>query len=359
MINEKPVVLAVDNDILVLETVQDLLKHDFNVTTAASGKAAIEFLLTKSADLILLEVDIGDMSGIEILDLINVSPKNNMATVIFLTNDISEADQVEAIEKGAADYVLKPIRSQVLLHRIKMQMELRMYRNSLEQKASEQNTELREAYDNLKKLENITIDLLSRVIKFRDKQAEYKIESVAEYIALIVEALMEYPSEGYIITEAMAEDIVKSCKFHDIGMIAVSDDILLKGGKLTEYEYDIVRKHTVIGGDMLKEAIDSLGDDSFLNIAYDMAMFHHEKWSGDGYPNKLKGTEIPLPARIVALVDVYDALISSRPYRKAFSHEQAVRLIMEGNGTNFDPHLVEVLLKIQDKFEEVNIRFNT
>jgi response regulator RpfG family c-di-GMP phosphodiesterase len=186
----------------------------------------------------------------------------------------------------------------------------------------------------------------------RDHETGGHIERTTEYVRIIVEDILDNPSDGYSFTRAEADDIVRSSKLHDLGKIAIPDNILLKDEKLTNEEFGIIKQHTTNGQQFLDYFISEM-EDPFLQTARDIAHFHHERWNGSGYPRFLKGEDIPLPARIVAIADVYDALVSSRPYKKAFSHEESVEIIRESGGAHFDPYLIKIFERHAEEFKAV------
>jgi response regulator RpfG family c-di-GMP phosphodiesterase len=192
--------------------------------------------------------------------------------------------------------------------------------------------------------EDVTLNMLARATDLRDHDTGGHIERTTEYVRIIVEDILANPEEGYHFTRAEADDIVRSSKLHDLGKIAIPDNVLLKPGRLTEEEFNVVKQHTTNGQEFLDYFIRET-EDSFLRTARDIAHFHHERWDGTGYPGLLKGEEIPVPARIVAIADVYDALVSVRPYKAANSHEKSIQIIVESGGTHFDPYLVGIFLR--------------
>ena len=354
MQNNKPIILIVDEDNESQMSIKTIFNADYLTTAVSSGTEGLALVENIKPDLIVYSTDNKDMDAYQFLDMKSKLQKTYYLPVIFVASNFNENHQAEALERGAVDYIEKPIKPLILLSRVKLQIELNKYRNNLQAQAELQTSELRKAYNDLNKLEGLTLSLLENLINFRERNVSTTSTDYLEgYMELFLEALAASSAPGYELTEAQITDILKSSKLHDIGMIGISDDILIKSGKLSEYEFDLARNHTQMGAKMLKETMEDLEQASFLNVAYDIALTHHEKWDGGGYPNQLKHDEIPLSGRIMALIDVYDVLISSREYSDK-SHKQAVRLIEQGCGINFDPYLVEVFVANSEKFEEFN-----
>ncbi|MCL2019733.1 MAG: response regulator [Oscillospiraceae bacterium] len=368
---KKPIILAVDDDPIILNTVMATLKEGYKVIPFTSAVAALKYLQANSADLILLDCSMPDMTGFEMFRQILADIKLKEIPVIFLTGETDGGGEAAALQTGAVDYITKPIRSQALLTRISVQLELYNYRKNLEKLVEEKTSMLNEALNLLKTREDVTLNLLAQITELRDCDTGAHIERTTEFVKIIVEDLLKNPSEGYALTPQEAEDIIKSAKLHDLGKIAIPDNILLKAGKLTDDEFETIKTHPEAGRKLLSRTIDGMksvnihrisdedserliSSDSFLKTALDITYGHHEKWSGEGYPLGLSGNDIPLSARIVALADVYDALTSERPYKKAFSHEESASIIKKDSGRHFDPHLVNIFIKHNRDFENVS-----
>ncbi|MCL2697958.1 MAG: response regulator [Oscillospiraceae bacterium] len=368
--SKKPVILAVDDDPIILNIVLSTLKADYKVIPLTSVKAALKYLENNFVDLILLDCIMPEMTGFEMFELLLKDERLKDIPVIFLTGSTDESGEAAALQSGAADYIAKPIRAQALLTRISLQLELVQHRKHLEKLVNDKTRLLNEALNLLNAREDVTLNLLARVTELRDCDTGAHIERTTEFVKIIVDDLLRNPSDDYILTAEEAEDIIKSAKLHDLGKIAIPDDILLKPGKLTPEEFEIIKKHTEEGKNLLSHTIDGvksykiqnisdeeseriIRSDNFLKTARDITYSHHEKWSGEGYPQGLKGKEIPLSARIVALADVYDALTSQRPYKSAYSHHESASIITGDRGKHFDPHLVDVFERHINKFENI------
>lgn len=340
----KPVILCVDDEPTNLKFLMEILKQDYHVYLAPSGERALGFLKTRKPDIILLDVEMPRMSGYDVIRMIKEVPEWEDIPVIFLTGLEGRDKEEIAFELGAVDYILKPISAGVVKARIKLHVELVTYRRGLE-KLVEVRTE------QLSRTQNCILDMLASVTSYRDQETGGHIKRTTYYLAAIVDLLQQERREGYTPDEEYGNSMVISAKLHDIGKVAVPDSILLKPGKLTAEEFDIIKLHTIYGAHLLDNAMSELKETaSFLTVAREIILGHHERWNGSGYPAGIRGEKIPLSARVMAIVDVYDALISRRPYKEPLSHEKAVKIIREDAGSHFDPVLVEMCEPIFDKF---------
>jgi putative two-component system response regulator len=351
---EKRTILTIDDDPIILNQIMSILKGDYSIRPFTSGEAALGYLDNHSADLILLDCNMPGMSGFEVLGKLQEKAELRSIPVIFLTGSIDGDDEIMALDKGAMDYLLKPIKDQSLAKRVSLQLELQDYRTELEQMVAEKTEEIRIANKKLLDREKITLDLLARAGDMRDHDTGEHINRTTNYVRIIVEDLVEHPLPRYEMTPVRADDIVEAAKLHDVGKIAMPDSVLLKPGKLTKEEFDVIKTHPIHGAQMLDDAVDQLGDDDLLSEARNIAFGHHEKWDGSGYPRGISGENIPLSARVTAIADVFDALTSERPYKKAFANEDAFRILYEDAGTHFDPTLIEIVKRHERDF--MNIR---
>jgi len=352
-VKDKCTVLAIDDDAVTLNSINELLKETYNVRPFPSWFIASKFLERNNADIILLDCNMPDISGLEVLDLLKSNEKTSQIPVIFLTGTDDSEAEVEALEKGAVDYVLKPIRPNALLIRLYTQLELAHYRNELEDMVRAKTAQIVEANDKLLEREDLTLDLLAKASELRDNDTGKHIMRTTRYVKIITDELVKSTDKSHAITPQKATDIIKASKLHDIGKISIPDNVLLKQGRLNPYEYETIKKHTTAGGKLLRETKPDIESDPLLLEAYNIAIGHHEWWNGSGYPCKLSRENIPLSARIVAIADVYDALVTERPYKKPFSHEEAVSIIMRDAGKHFDPKIAAVFHEIAPQFMEL------
>ncbi|GHV37389.1 two-component system response regulator [Clostridia bacterium] len=348
---EKRVVLAVDDNASNLRLIEETLRDKYKVHTAPSGEWAMGFLRKKTPDLILLDVRMPVMDGYEFIKIMKNTPGMEDIPVIFLTAAESKEDELEAFKAGAVDYIKKPILEEILLARVSIQLELSVYRKQLEQMVYDRTLKLQLAEDGI-------LNLLSNVSSYRDQETGAHVRRTTEYVRVLVNTIQKTISPGheYYISSAYGESIIKSAKLHDLGKVGIADAVLLKPGKLTADEFEEMKRHTTIGSRMIDDAIHDLTDDSFLYVAREIVVSHHEKWNGMGYPYGLRETDIPISARLMAIGDVYDALISRRPYKEPFSHEKALDIIYSDSGTHFDPYVLEIARQQIDRFNEIASR---
>jgi len=352
--DERKTILTIDDDPIILNHIMSILKDDYTIRPFTSGESALKFLEKHPVDLILLDCNMpGGLSGFEVLAKLQENVEFKSIPVIFITGSVDGDDEVAALANGAMDYLLKPIKEKSLAQRVSLQIELQEYRNELEQLVAERTEELSNANLKLIEREKITLDLLARAGDLRDHDTGEHIIRTTNYVRILTEDLVKYPKEGYELTLSQARDVVDAAKLHDIGKVAMPDGVLLKPGKLTMEEFEIIKTHPFHGAQLLDEAVERLGHDDLLYEARNIAFAHHEKWNGSGYPRKLAGENIPLSARIAAIADVFDALTSERPYKKAFSNEDAFHIMYEDAGSHFDPYLIEVVRRHEEDFKNI------
>jgi putative two-component system response regulator len=353
--DEKKIILTIDDDPIILNQIMSILKDDYSVRPVKSGEAALKYLEDHLVDMILVDCNMPGMSGFDVLAALQENEWWSTIPVIFLTGSVDGDDEVKALANGAMDYLLKPIKDKSLKQRVALQLELHGYRNELTQMVAERTEDLYKANQKLMEREKITLDLLARAGDLRDHDTGEHIVRTTNYVRIIAEDLSTNPKEGYDMTRLRVHDLVDAAKLHDIGKVAMPDGVLLKPGKLTEEEFGIIKKHPIYGAELLDEAVKKLGNDDLLSEARDIAFGHHEKWDGSGYPRKLVGEDIPLGARIAAIADVFDALTSERPYKKAFTDEEAFNILYKDAGSHFDPYLIEVVKRHEKDFENIRV----
>ncbi|MGL5435375.1 MAG: response regulator [Lachnospiraceae bacterium] len=343
----KPVILCVDDEPTNLKFLMEILKEDYQVYLAPSGERALVFLDTRRPDIILLDIEMPKMNGYEVIQRIKESPDWADIPIIFLTGLEGRDKEQEAFALGAVDYILKPISAGVVKARVKLHVELGTYRKNLEALVDIRT-------EQLNRTQNCILNMLVSVTSYRDQETGGHIKRTTFYLAEITKLLLKETSDEYHISQAYADAMVISTKLHDIGKVAVPDSILLKPGRLTPEEFEVIKLHTVYGAHLLDNAVSELEETaSFLTVAREIIIGHHEHWDGNGYPNKTKEHEIPLSARVMAIVDVYDALISRRPYKEPYSHDQAIDTLRQGAGTHFDPYLIQLCEPIFPMFQDI------
>ncbi|MDL2231678.1 response regulator [Porphyromonadaceae bacterium OttesenSCG-928-L07] len=346
--DKKPEILVVDDEPNNLRLVNEILKKDYKLYLAPSGAYALEFLKKRIPNLILMDVLMPNMDGYEVMRRIKGNEAYKNIPVIFLTGLEGRDNEQAALDMGAVDYVLKPIAAGILTARIGLHIELEKYRKHLEEEVDIRTSQLLRTQD-------AVLSMLAKMTEVRDNDTGTHIKRTTSYTRMLVDHLKQLDIPNYRIEPTYGKNIINAAKLHDIGKIAVGDEILLKTGKLTPEEFDRIKQHTVYGAQVIDEAISDLGDSgSFLAVAREIIISHHEKWDGSGYPHQLKGEEIPLSGRIMAIADVYDALITQRPYKPAFTHEVAIETIFNEAGTHFDPYLVEYCKDVITAFKDVS-----
>jgi len=346
----KPTVLVVDDvdtNVMILE---EILKMDYKVETAFNGKEALEKLQASSSHpkIILCDVNMPQMNGREFFEVLRADDNFKRIPVIFIT--VENESESELLEAGAVDFINKPFLPEIVKLRVRNQIALKNYSDNLEQMVAEKTAEATNTLDN-------ALQGLANVIEHRDLESGEHVKRTQLFVKALIDHLIKTNSVYAEDLKILQPDIImKSMALHDVGKIAIPDRILLKPGKLDPDEYEIMKTHTTRG----KEIIDELGDINaslYLKHCEDICYGHHERWDGKGYPRQLKEDEIPLPARLAALADVYDALVCARVYKAAMPYEEALDIIKQGRGTQFDPIVVDAVVDIQDQFREISRKY--
>ncbi len=348
---KKREVLVVDDDPTNLRYIHEILKDEYKIYLAPSGERALRFMEGRIPNLILLDVAMPHMDGYEVMRRIKGREALGGVPVIFLTGMEGREREQEALELGAVDYILKPISAGIVKARVGLHIELESYRKDLESVVATRTAQLATTQD-------VILNVMANMTSIRDNETGSHITRTTFYVQLLVDNLRTLDVPGYRLGEEYALDIVKSARLHDIGKVAVPDNVLLKPARLSQLEFDRIKQHTVYGAQILDNAMRELGETaSFLRVAREIIISHHEKWNGAGYPRGLRGSAIPLSGRIMAIADVYDALISRRPYKPCFGHDVAVSTIVEDAGTHFDPYLIEMSREVMEQFEAIAKEF--
>jgi putative two-component system response regulator len=331
----KTIFVVDDNDTNLL-VAEDALENQYDVVTMSSAAIMFGLLEKIKPDLILLDIKMPGMNGLEALEQLKSNKLNAAIPVILLTSMVDPNVEAQGFELGAIDFISKPFSAPVLLHRIKLHLDI--------------NTLISERTTQIERLQNGTVLVLADIVENRDKDTGGHIERVTLYIELLMNAMITRKVYFEEMQDWDMEIVISSARLHDVGKIAISDFILNKRGPLDKDEYEIIKTHAITGGAIIDQIIARTGEVHFLHNAKLFASYHHENWDGTGYPHGLKGLDIPLQGRIMAIVDVYDALVSERPYKKNFSDEEAVSIIMADKGKRFDPKITEVFYAIREQF---------
>lgn len=363
--NTTPLVLIVDDSRAVRVFVRELLEQaGYAVIEATDGVTGLEVLATRKPDVVLLDIEMPNKTGLEVLDELDASSR--LYSVILFTTLSSLDAIVNGLERGADDYIVKPFKEAEFLARMTAAIRIAHNKRLLFEariKAEQTNKQLRQLQDilsnqklveqkirELSEAQDATIFAMAKLAEFRDEDTGGHLERVKEYCRLLAEDLNRHSPYSDLISAEFIDCIQHAAPLHDIGKVAIPDHILQKPGKLTPEEFERMKAHTVIGADNLQLVYNNYPGNLFIGMGIEIALYHHEQWDGSGYPDGLVGKNIPLPARIMALADVYDALRSDRCYRKAMSHEQTRNIILEGDGRHFDPEVVMAFLRVETLF---------
>jgi putative two-component system response regulator len=344
MMKDKQVILIVDDQPQNIELLEAYLAlQDYEIVTAKSGEEALGKLSGNPIDLILLDVMMPGMDGFEVIRRVRQDDKNRLLPIILVTALQEKEDRVKGIEAGCDDFISKPVDKMELLARVRSLLKVKAYndlminyRKELEVEVTKRTGELKQALEKIKAASLETIYRLSMASEYKDEDTGAHVKRMSRYSTAVARRMG--------LAENTIETILYAAPMHDLGKIGIPDRILLKPGMLDPAEWEIMKRHSVIGAKILKGS-----DAEFIMLAEIIAQSHHEKWDGSGYPDGLKGVEIPLASRITAIADVFDALTSKRPYKEALSVETSLSIIREGRGIHFDPDVVDAFFTILDE----------
>jgi len=348
-------IFVVDDNSTNLLMAEEVLADSYEVLTMLSAATMFELFDNITPDLILLDIMMPDINGFDALRRLKSTPQYENIPVIFLTGRNDAATEALGFEMGVVDFIAKPFSRPVLLNRIKSILHMESIIRERTEMLQKQTEVLQERTEKLLRLQNSITSVLAHMVENRGKMTGEHIERTAVYIEILLKALREKGVYSEEMKDWNSDVIVLAARLHDIGKIVVPNAVLYKPDKLLAEEYDVVKTHSIEGERIIDDIISESGDDGFLPYAKILTGSHHERWDGTGYPRGLKGNDIPLQGRIMAIADVYDALVSDRPYRKALSHEEAVKIIKENRGSQFDPEITDVFLEICSFFAEVGI----
>jgi len=357
----KSVILVVDDTPDNLLLMVNLLKESgrYTVKAANNGEKALRIAQADPPpDLILLDIMMPGMSGHEVAQVLKEQPETRNIPIVFLTAMASTADETRGLEMGAADYITKPICPPVVMARVETQLKVKAAADFLRDKNDYLEQEVTRRTREVMAIQDVTIHAMASLAETRDNETGNHIRRTQHYIKVLAEHLREHPRFRHFLDEETIKLLFKSAPLHDIGKIGIPDRILLKPGRFTPEEFEIMKTHTTLGRDAITHAEQQLGMDvSFLRLAKEIAYGHQEKWDGSGYPEAKSGDDIPVSARLMAVADVYDALISRRVYKEGMPHEEALRIIREGRATHFDPDICDAFLACADQFRAIAARF--
>ena len=350
---DKPVILVVDDQAQNIELLEAyLVPQGYEIVKATNGEEALGKLSDNQIDLILLDVMMPDMDGFEVTRRVRQDNTHRLLPIILVTALRDTEDRVKGIEAGCDDFISKPVDKMELLARVRSLLKVKAYNDlmsnyqkELESEVTGRTEELKHALEKIKAASLETIYRLSMAAEYKDKETGAHIKRMSLYSAAVTRRMG--------LTESTIETILYAAPMHDLGKIGIPDLILMKPAKLDPREWEIMKQHTVIGAKILQGS-----DAEFIRLGETIALSHHEKWDGSGYPNSLKGIEIPITGRITAIADVFDALTSKRPYKEPFSVEKSLAIIREGRGSHFDPDVADAFFAIQDEILTIKKQYD-
>jgi len=360
--SQRKTVLIVDDMPENLIVLGELLMPYYQVRIANSGAHALTSAVTQpKPDIILLDIMMPEMDGYEVLKQLKANPETDHIPVIFVSALNEAEDETHGLELGAADYITKPIRPSIVLARLHTQLLVKEATDILLDNNAWLETEIQRRMRQNQMIQDVSLRALAKLAEARDNETGNHIIRTQNYVKLLAQELALLPKYSEILTPNVIELYTKAAPLHDIGKVGIADSILNKPGKLTSEEFEIMKTHAQIGAEAIRAAIEDEQDKEgldFLYVAMEIAGNHHEKWNGSGYPNGLSGEAIPLSARLMAVADVFDALINKRIYKSAFTFETARDLIIENRGLHFDPDVVDAFINRMDDFIAIANRLN-
>lgn len=352
MLNDtQPTILVVDDSPENLHVLSGLLQSDYRVLAATTGERCLALARSSPApDLILLDVMMPGLDGYQTLERLRADSSTREIPVIFVTAMGGNEAQLHGLAGGAVDYIAKPIDPPIVLARVRIQLELKQARDRLRDQNTWLEAEVARRMAENETIQTVSIRALAHLAEIRDPETGNHIHRTQNYVRALARRLRDHPRFADFLTERNIELLVKSAPLHDIGKVGVPDQILLKPGPLSAAEWEIMKTHAKLGSDAIELAEgDADQPVAFLTLAKEITHWHHEKWDGSGYPDGLAGDAIPVAARLMALADVFDALTTRRPYKKAMDFAQAREIIVAGSGSHFDPDMTHAFVNIFDE----------
>jgi putative two-component system response regulator len=335
---QKTVYVVDDND-TNLSVAREALREQYRVMTLPSAAKMFSLLEKVKPDLILLDIEMPEMDGFEAIQRLKNHDSHADIPVIFLTSMTDATTEVRGFQLGVVDFITKPFSAPVLLNRIKTHLHI--------------DEIIRERTAQIQQLKNAIVFSFADIVEKRDHETGGHVERTSDYIEILANAMLARGMYAEELRDIDLDSLISSARLHDVGKIAIPDSILNKPGRLSTDEFEAMKSHSAEGEEIIKQMASRTDDNGFLRNARLFAGYHHERWDGTGYPYGLQGDKIPLQGRIMAIVDVYDALVSERPYKKAFTEDEAIRIIMDGAGKQFDPFIADLFLEVRDQFSAV------
>ena len=357
---QRPVVLVVDDTPENLALMAGLLKDHYRVKVANGGEAALRLARAEPLpDIVLLDIMMPGMDGYEVCRRLKADPATEALPVIFLTALHDTADETRGLQLGAVDYIGKPVSPPIVLARLQSHLMLKHAADVLRDHNAVLEAQVRRRTQEIEGLQDVVVLALASLGETRDNETGNHLRRTQHYVRRLAEQLRAHPRFAAVLDDEAIRLLFKSAPLHDIGKVGIPDRILLKPGRLDADEFEVMKTHTTLGYEAIHRAEESLGQEvPFLRFAKEIALSHQEKWDGSGYPQGLQGEAIPVSARLMALADVYDALISRRVYKPAMPVEQAEAIIREGRGSHFDPDVVDAFEAVREDFRAIAARFS-
>lgn len=350
---KREIILIVDDMEVNRALLSALFFDEYEIMEAENGSEAYDIIkqYAEKTVTILLDIVMPVLDGFQLLQKLRIDERLNKIPVILITGDTSEEAEKKGYDLGACEVIPKPFNSTVVKKRVSNTIELFRHKRQLEYLAMKQTEKIKLQARQLKETSNQIIDTLSTLVEFRNIESGQHIQRIKGFTRLLLNKLLEiYPE--YKIAPATVDVIVSASSMHDVGKIAIPDSVLLKPGRLTPEEFDIIKTHTIRGCEII-ESLSSIQDEEYYEYCYDICRCHHERYDGRGYPDGLAGENIPIAAQVVSLADAYDALVSKRVYKDAYSTDEAYHMIMNGECGQFSPRLLRCLEIIRDDFEKL------
>ena len=354
----KPSILIVDDSPDNLSLMAGLLINHYTVKTAIAGSQVMKIAITEQPDVILLDIMMPDLDGYEVCRRLKADSLTSQIPMIFLTSKTDPESEQLGMTVGAVDYITRPVTPAILLSRVKAHFMLAANAKTMRINNEYLEFEVSKRTRQMAALQNVTILALASLAETRDSETGNHLKRTQHYMQLLCKHLRSHPKFHDFLSPERIQIMVQCAPLHDIGKVGIPDRVLLNPGRYSAAEFEIMKAHPTLGRDAIAKAqANAPQDGEFFEIAKQIIYSHHEKWDGSGYPQALAGDAIPIPARLMALADVYDALICRRVYKAGMPHERAVDIIVEGRGQHFDPDVVDAFLALGNEFQAVATRF--
>jgi putative two-component system response regulator len=351
-------ILIIDDERFYIDVLVELLREHYQTAVAKSGTEGLKVAMGENTpDLILLDVLMPDMNGYEVCKCLKNDPRTKDVPIIFLTVKNEVEDEIRGLELGAVDYIIKPISPPIVQARVGTHLALAKANCSLQEQNYLLERRVEERTSELARTQDAAIYLMASLAETRDNETGQHIHRTQHYVKTLADVLCNSSAYREYLSDQNRELLFKSAPLHDIGKVGVPDDILLKPGPLQGEEWEEMKRHSLYGRVAIERVEEDIGPCDFLETAKEIAYTHHERWNGTGYPEGLKEDDIPISGRLMAVADVYDALISRRVYKPAYSHEKAVEILRSERGAHFDPEVLDAFLETEGQFKDIARRF--